>query len=284
MLQALQGSKKVIIVLPMEYTNRYRGMLRYVNAHLPSYLFGSGCAALLLILIFFSLIYDWYSVIFLALALLIILIYFLVASLWAAHQIYDQETLGRLIQSLHVIDPEETIVDIHLSSKSTAVWISRLLTTGQVIAIDIYNPQITSGRHLKRMRRSMLKPESDPRLTWRDSDFSLLPLPDKSVPAVTLVESLSEFWQEGDRQKLLKEIFRILEPGGKLLLVEKMRTTANLLLKGPGIFQLRPMNYWHDLLVGNDFVFSKWETNRDIITCLLVNRSDDPDVEQYRLL
>jgi SAM-dependent methyltransferase len=268
----------------MEYTNHYRGMLRYVSAHWPSHLFGSGCAVLLLILIIFSLVNGWYSITFLALALLIILIYFLAASLWTAHQIYDQETLGRLIRSLHLIDPEETIVDIHLCSKSTAVWISRLLTTGQVIAIDVYNPQITSGSHLKRLRRSELKPEPDPRLSWRDADFSLLPLPDKSVPAVTLVESLSEFWQEGDRQKLLKEIYRILKPEGKLLLVEQMSTTANLLLKGPGIFRLRPMNYWRDLLVGNDFVFSKWETDRDIITCLLVNRSDDPDIEQYRLL
>ncbi|GMQ78122.1 MAG: hypothetical protein BMS9Abin02_0620 [Anaerolineae bacterium] len=274
----------MIIVMPMEYTNHYRGMLRYVNAHWPPYLLGSGCAVLLLILIIFSLNYGWYSVTFLALALLIILIYFLAASLWTAHQIYDHETLGRLIQSIHHIDPDETIVDLHLWSKSTAVWISRRLTTGQVISIDVYNPQITTGSHLKRLRRTELKPMSDPRLSWRDADFTLLPLPDKSVPAVTLVESLSEFWQEGDRLKLLKEIYRILEPGGKLLLVEPMSTTANLLLKGPGIFRLRPMKYWHDLLVGNDFVFNKWEADRDIITCLLVSRSDDPDFEQYRLL
>ncbi len=268
----------------MEYTNHYRGMLRYVNARWPSHLFGSVCAVFLLILIIFSLIYDWYSVTFLALALLIIIIYLLAASLWTAHQIYDHDTLGRIIQSIHLFDPDETVVDILLWSKSTAVWISRRLTTGQVIAIDVYNPQITSGSHLKRLRRSELKPEPDPRLSWRDADFSLLPLPDRSVPAVTLVESLSEFWQEGDRQKLMKEIYRILEPGGTLLLVEQMSTTANFLLKGPGIFRLRPMKYWHDLLVANNFVFNKWETDRDIITCLMVNRSDDPDIEQYRLL
>ena len=273
-----------IIVSPMRYTNSYRGMLRYVNSRWPAYLLGLAAAILLLSLLLFSLSQGWYGIAFLSLAALIALIFFLGASFWTAHQIYDLDTIGFLIQSVHDIEPSETIVDVHVWSKSTAVWLSRLMTSGKVIAMDVYNPQLTPGGRLKRWRRSEVKPKTDPRLSLRDSDFNLLPLPDNCVSTVTVIETLSDFWQEGDREKLLTEIFRILKPGGRLILVEQMRTSLNLLLKGPSSFSMRPVTYWNDLLVANKFATREQETHRDIITCLLAIRPKEPAAEQFRLL
>ena len=268
----------------MGYTNSYRGMLRYIRARWPAYLLGLALAFMLPILSFISLAEGWYSFTFLSLAALIVLLFFLGASLWTAHQIYDLNSIERLIRSVQEIDPTETIVDVHVWSRSTAVWLSRYMTSGKIIAIDVFNPQLTSNDRLNRWRRSEVKPMADPRLSLRDSDFSLLPLPDNCVPMVTVVESLSEFWQGGDREKLLKEVFRILEPGGSIILVEQMRTSVNLILKGPSALALQPITYWSQLLENNKFVIRDQATHRDIITCISATRPDKSSAEQYRLL
>ncbi len=102
---------------------------------------------------------------------------------------------------------------------------------------------------------------------------SLLPLADGSVPAVTLSEVASEFWQLGDRQQLFKEVFRVLRPGGCILLAERLRTPINLLVNGPAGLRLSPIAYWENLLLEAGFKIEKNVSLNDLICCL---RADKP--------
>ena len=106
------------------------------------------------------------------------------------------------------------------------------MTTGEMIVVDVYNPQSNSGAALHRARDRARKPQPDPRLTWIDGSIGLLPLPDRSVSAVYVNQILSEFWLPEEQAQLLGEIRRILIPEGRLLIAERIRSQANLLLTG----------------------------------------------------
>lgn len=141
----------------------------------------------------------------------------------------------------------ERFAYIDLGLQRQAIGLSRRLTIGQVIVIDIYNPQWTTSPWLVRWRSRGPGP-TDPRLSWRQGSLNLLPLPDESVNTVMMCHVAGEFWQEGDRAALLDEAFRILKPQGQLLLAETVRSQTNWLVYGLGGFGLPTAAYWRDLL------------------------------------
>jgi ubiquinone/menaquinone biosynthesis C-methylase UbiE len=247
----------------MEHTTRhdgrYSGTLHYIQTHWPSYVFFFGGSALLILLaIVFSAQRGWSGFIAVGLIAFLMSCALLIASLRAAHNIYDNDKIRDALIELGQIRPDELVVVVNLGTRRLPERLSRRLTTGKVIVIDIYNPQQTPGKALARAhkwtaaRRTSGHQEdhyqSDPRISWRDGSVGLLPLPDNSVPVVMLIQTVSEFWQQGDRICLIREVERILAPGGRLLLAERLRTRTNLLVMGPDALQLEPLQYWQELL------------------------------------
>lgn len=258
----------------MDFTSRYARTLDHVRAQWPIYflLYGAGSLALIVILVL-SLSQQWYSFVILALAALLVLFYFLAVSLWSYHALYDNYGIRDALFELGKLNSQSTTVDINLGLRDFPAALSRRLTTGKVIAIDVYNPQLTPGRTLARAHNRAERPIPDPRLAWRDGSIGLLPLPDNSVQSVTLVQTASELWQEGDRLQLLREAQRILSPGGCLLLAERVRTPINLVIGGPAGLRRRPASYWLDLLQRCDFKPAGARSIRDLILCI---RADKP--------
>jgi SAM-dependent methyltransferase len=258
----------------MELSNRYGGTLGYVKAHWPAYLFGYGGAFLTaVIIITASAAMGWYGFITLTLAAVLLLAYFLIVSLWAAHRLYDGQAIRDMLFSLGGLRPEDHVVDVKAGSGQMAVNMSRRLSTGRVIVVDVYNPQLTPSRVLARTQRRGEHHTMDPRLSWRDGSIDLLPLPDGSAETVTLVETASEFWQQGDRECLIQEIARVLAPGGRLLLAERMMSPTNLLVMGPLALRLKSLEYWRKLLEGASLQINRESNARELIHFL---RADKP--------
>ena len=247
----------------MEHTTRrdgrYSGTLHYIQTHWPSYVFVFGGSALfILIAIVFSAQRGWFGFIAVGLIAFLTLCTLLGASLWAAHNIYDNDNIRDALIELGQIRPEEVVVVVNLGTRRMPDRLSRRLTTGKVIVIDVYNPQQTPGKALARAhkwtaaRRTSGHQEDhyqpDPRISWRDGSVGLLPLPDNSVPVAMLIQTASEFWQQGDRICLFREVERILAPGDRLLLAERLRTRTNLLVMGPEALRLESLKYWQELL------------------------------------
>jgi SAM-dependent methyltransferase len=264
----------------MEFTNRFEGTLRYVQSRWPTYFFGyCGGVILAVSIVLVSAFQGWFSFVILGFVALLILAYFLIASLWAAHQLYDGQRIGDTLFRLGGLKSQDTLVHITLGRRGVALDLSRQLTTGQVIVIDVYNPQMAPNRELARARRQAIRPDPDPRLSWRDGYISLLPLPDSSVAAVTLSEVASELWQGGDQLQLLSEVHRILIPGGCILLAERVRSTANIAVMGPAGLRLRSFAYWKKLLTNAGFDFQDWANLNDLI-CGLRACKPAPDRER----
>lgn len=258
----------------MQITTHYAGTYRYIRSHWPTYVIGYFGGVLLVVVgIWLSVTRGWQSFIVFGLATILIMTYFLVMDLWSAHQIYDNQNISQRLIRLGELQPEDILIHIDLGRRQLAIDLSRHMTTGRVTVIDVYNPQMTPGKELARARRQAKRPDPDPRLSWRDGKISLLPLADGSVPAVTMSEVASEFWQMGDRQQLFQEVFRILRPGGCILLAERLRTPTNLLVKGPAGLRLDPIANWEKLLLDAGFKIEKIVNLNDLI-CFL--RGDKP--------
>ena len=257
----------------MDFTSQFSRTLSHIRSRWPTYIIGYGGGSLFLIfVIVLSVSRKWYSFAILSLVGLLFLIYFLAVSLWAYHTLYDDNSIRDTLFEIGELSPTMTIVDINLGLREFPVALSRRLTTGKVIVLDVYNPLMAPNRALAKAHNDTERPASDPRLSWRDGSLNLLPLPDNSVQVVTLIQTASELWQDGDRLKLFQEAHRILRPGGCLLLAERMRTPVNLVVSGPGGLQFMPWPYWKDLIVQSNFKIGQRKSLRDLILCLRVDK------------
>jgi SAM-dependent methyltransferase len=253
----------------MEIASHYSGTLHYARSRWPAYLIGFGGGLILAIFtIIISLAQGLYSFTSLALVALIILIYFLAASLWTAHQLYDGESITDALIKLGSIKSEDNLVQIDLGERFQAINLSRRLTTGHVQVIDVYNPQLAPERALARSRERAGKLPRDPRLTRREGNINLLPLPNDSVKVVVVVECIGRFWQRGDQLRLLHEIVRILQPGGSILLAERVRSSTSILALGPAALRLPSASYWDNILADAGFEVRSQEMVKELICCM----------------
>lgn len=252
----------------MGLTSRYAGTITALRARWPSYVFGYGGGIVVAsLVIWLGVSLGWYGLAALALAFLLGLVYFLAVSLWAAHQLYDRREIGAILFELGELQSTDSLANIDVGRRHHAIALARHLTTGRVITIDVYNPQLTPNPSLTRARQALIHSPPDPRLTWRDGSISLLPLPDENVKAVTLIETASEILQHGDRLRLFHEIYRILQPGGSLLFAEHTRTATNLAVHGPAGLRLAPLAYWKKLMAESGLQLSRQVSLNDLVWC-----------------
>ncbi len=222
-----------------------------------------------------ALLQDWIGLALIGLLILILLIFALVAGLWSVNKLYgaNGQHPGEVLFNLSGVQPDGSVGYVDLGLHAQALIFSNYLTTGRLIIMDIYHPQMTPSRTLLRARKHAPPAYSDPRIIWYDSPIDLLPLPDRSITAVFAPQILSELHQHGDRVILLREMFRILRPNGRLLLSERTNTRINWLTLAPGITNMHAINYWRELLTQAGFVIQRVEDLQGLITCL---RADKP--------
>lgn len=253
----------------MEIASHYPGTLQYIRSRWPTYLiaFGGGLVLSILIIIL-SLIFELYSFTALSLLAFLIFSYFVVASIWRAHQLYDDESITDALVKLGPISETDHLVQIDLGERIEALKLSRRLTTGRIQVIDVYNPQLVPDRALRRSREMATKLPSDPRIRRNEGHINLLPYPNNSVKTVVTVETLGKFWQRGDQLRILQEIVRVLEPGGSVLVTEAVRSSTNLLTMGLSGIRVPAVSYWVTILAEAGLEYRSQVMVKDMICCL----------------
>jgi len=258
----------------MDNSGEYDGTIRYIQARWPLFLIGYGGGAILVIAaVSVGILRGWLALLPLALAVSIIIAYLAGTAIYSAHRLYDNQNIRDKLFDLGHFRPDDSFVYLDVGLRWLPTSMARRLTTGRIIVIDIYNPLLTPDGNLARAHRQARHPAPDPRLSWRDGDISLLPLADGTVSAVILSEVASEFWQLGDREKLISEIYRILKPGGHFILAERVRTTTNLLMMGLNGFEVETADYWRNLITRIGFRIKREESLEDLIHFI---RADKP--------
>lgn len=264
----------------------YAGVLRYITARWPTYLIGFGGGIVFsLVLITIAVERGLWPAAIAGFLLLLIVAYFFTTSVWAAHEQFNQRQNlpSHVLFELGQIMPTDNLVYVGLGLRDTPIQLSRRLTRGHLDAIDVYNPHVTPGPVLARLRRPTPPTLRDPRLTWIEGSIDLLPLPDASVELVAMSYTLVEFWQHGDRQRLLTEIRRILRPEGHLLLAEPARTRTQLLMLGPAALRLPPPEYWRRQLRDAGFNITREKEIAGYYFCFRAEKPLPGSVQQLAL-
>lgn len=261
---------------------RFSGTRTYLLANWPRFsLLYLGMVAALII-IGLSAMRGWLSFIPLATAVFIILVYFFGAGIWEAHQRYDLDgiTPHHVLFDMGQLPATEHFAYVDLGLQRPAIGLSRRLTTGQIIVIDIYNPQWTRSPWLVRWRTQQTHLPADPRLSWREGNINLLPLPDESINTVMLCHIAGELWQDGDRAALLREAYRILKPRGQLLLAESVRSQTNWLIRGLAGFDLPTTAYWQQLLKQTGYRIRNEKSIAGLSYCIRAQKPTPSEAQQ----
>lgn len=200
----------------------------YLLARWPAYYawLGGGLVVGLIVIVAGGLYGVWWLILGMATTLLG-LNYWLAASLWLARHMQDLAGMSDVVWELGGLGPDERLAAIDLGCRQLVFRLRARLRTGSISAIDVYNPQLAPGRVLARRRTQEFEQayayQTDPRLEALQGSLTLLPLPDNHSPAALLAQTLTELAQYGDRVLLLQEVYRILSPGGRLIVIEPVR-------------------------------------------------------------
>lgn len=210
---------------------------------------------------------------FLGIMLFSLLLALLIMTTSRSNKAANKESIEYLY-NLSQTRSSDNLATIDLGRRWPAITLSHHLTSGRMVVIDVFNPQLMPAKSLIRSRQQQYPAtHSDPRLAWYDSNLDLLPLPDNNVSAVFVFHVLSEIAQKGDQIALLKEISRILEPDGRLLIAESANTWPNRLRSMVGITHTQPHEYWRALLEEAGFEFQRAQTIQGVTVCI---RADKP--------
>lgn len=164
-------------------------------------------------------------------AVVLVVVWFYAASTWQMRNWLGGSGSAEKIWRLLKLDPFARYICIETGTRATSLQLSHRLQRGALKVVDVFNPQLMPDPALARLRTvaqaQVAHEPADPRAIWVEGRIGQLPQRDESVPAIVIDRVLSELAQAGDRERLLREAFRILEPGGKLVVIESVSRGSN---------------------------------------------------------
>jgi len=167
-------------------------------------------------------------------------VFWLAVSLAVSHYVYDRSDLYRWEWIRERVAPNPRhVVNVHAGLDETSLPLQEMYPAADVTILDIYDPSEMPEPSIARARR-----EARPMLASLRSDFRQLPLQTGSADLVTVIFVAHELRRAASKEAFFREASRVLQPGGRLLLVEHLRNAWNLAAFGPGAFHFFPRNEW----------------------------------------
>ncbi len=109
-------------------------------------------------------------------------------------------------------------------------------------ALDFFDAPTMTEPSIRRAR-ALVTPEIVP----TSADFRALPLPSNSLDAAFVFFAAHEIRDPRDREIFFAELHRVLDSGGKLVVLEHVRDVANFTVFGPGALHFWGASEWQRL-------------------------------------
>lgn len=116
----------------------------------------------------------------------------------------------KALNQLKPIKPA-SLLDVATGTGDVAIMAARILNPGKIIGIDISEGMLELGR------KKLLKEGLTHQISLQQGDSEAIKFPDASFDAVTVAFGVRNF---ENLEKGLSEIYRVLKPGGKLVVLE----------------------------------------------------------------
>jgi SAM-dependent methyltransferase len=223
---------------------RFEGVLQIVRFNRRQYALGCGTVASTGAWCVVGAGPAWLCVV--ALAIGLAAAWWCVASLVVSHWIYDRSGLygwdwipGALSA------PPGHWLNLHAGLDDGTTALQELFPAAPGTAADFFDAAEMTEPSIHRARS-----ERNGEPPAMKVDARRLPFPDRSFDTVFLLFAAHEIRTRTIRVKFLREVARVLAPGGTVLLVEHFRDPANFVAFGPGCLHFFPGREWKRLCAG----------------------------------
>lgn len=115
---------------------------------------------------------------------------------------------------------DETVLDVGCGLGLVLIGAAKRLTTGTAAGIDIWQTQDLSGNHPDATLENARREGVAGRVTISTADMRQIPFPDGHFDVVVSKEAIHNLSKADERVAALREIARVLKPGGACILAD----------------------------------------------------------------
>jgi SAM-dependent methyltransferase len=137
----------------------------------------------------------------------------------------------RLLDRVHHLRPwsgEEVVLDVGCGRGLMMIGAARRLTTGVAIGVDLWREEDQADNSPDATKENAKRAGVLDRVRVETGDACKLPLPDSSADVVLSHWVIHNLPSEQDRLRALNEMWRVLKPGGVILLADIEHTAEYL--------------------------------------------------------
>jgi SAM-dependent methyltransferase len=170
-----------------------------------------------------------------------------IAIVWlfiAGWMIWDSK-VGKLWSRDRLLDGlklrgDETVLDVGCGRGLLLIGAAKRLTTGKAVGVDIWNVEDLSGNRPEATLENARLEGVAERVEVKDGDARRLPFADGAFDVVVSKDALHNIYNSAERDTAVREIARVLKPGGRLFLGDVRHTGRYLqVLRECGLKDLR---------------------------------------------
>jgi hypothetical protein len=242
----------------MNQRGKWQGMWTIVRFNWPFY--GSALIVLLLAVAGFGLFENLWMKASCGIAVMGAF-YFLVGSLGVSHWVYDCSDLYQwqwLDRALAGINARR-LAFCHSGFDEASQALCVRLPSMEWVVLDHYDPAILTEASIRRARKHHPPPDGTVRAAYDN-----WPVEPESVDGIFGLLAIHELRSEGEREAWFREAVRCLRPGGRIILAEHLRDSANFVAFGPGFLHFHSRASWQrcwraaGLMAGDEFSITPW--------------------------
>jgi arsenite methyltransferase len=157
---------------------------------------------------------------------------------------YEKLRLRERLRDLIPWRGDEIVLDIGCGRGLWLIGAARLLTTGRATGVDVWRKDLSGNRPEVAIQNARLEGVAE-RVRVEDGDARRLPFADASFDVVVSGLALHNIRDREGRHQAVREIARVLRPGGRVVLLDLRHTSEYLsILRQCGLSDARRLAVW----------------------------------------
>jgi ubiquinone/menaquinone biosynthesis C-methylase UbiE len=171
-------------------------------------------------------------------------------ALWIITSQHLREQARRRMLEAVAWHGDERVLDVGCGNGFLMIEIARHLTTGRVTGVDLWKAEAGAQRSGIAWRNAHIEGVQD-RIEVQNLDARALPFDDHSFDVIVSSLMLHHAGGSADRDQVVREMLRVLRPGGTLLLYDArpLIAAASRRLRASGVTPIRQTGWIMSLLI-----------------------------------